>query len=457
MEFLSSIFMVVGGWFGWAGPAPEPVVIEEPVAEVVEAGSDMLDESLAAVNDVAQEVPTLETSEPAETDEPVTEPASELTEQPNTEEEAGAMVGNAAPIPAQTPALPALSTTPDIQTILVAGGCFWCVEADLEKTAGVISAVSGYAGGTTDNPTYRNYGSGGHREVVEVTYDANQVSYEDLLIVTMKTTDPTDDDGTFGDRGDKYSAAFYYEDAAQRSIIDNLIVEVDENGPYSSPLAIDVEQRPAFWPAEDNHQDYYKGLLTKVKYEFYRERSGRSDFITRHWGEDTSPNLPWRTTNETTSMNDTTTTYAWSNYVKPDIETLRATMDATAFRVTQQDGTERAGTSPLDKIYEPGIYVDVLSGEPLYSSRDKFDSGTGWPSFVAPITQTALTLHEDRKLFSVRTETRSAIADNHLGHVFTDGPADRGGLRYCMNGAALRFVPEADMAAAGYGDFLQYL
>jgi peptide methionine sulfoxide reductase msrA/msrB len=125
-----------------------------------------------------------------------------------------------------------------------------------------------------------------------------------------------------------------------------------------------------------------------------------------------------------------------------------------AFKVTQKDGTERAGTSPLDKVYEPGIYVDVLSGEPLYSSRDKFDSGTGWPSFVAPITPDALTEHEDRKLFSVRTETRSAIADNHIGHVFNDGPADRGGLRYCMNGVALRFVPEADMEAQGYGDFL---
>jgi methionine-R-sulfoxide reductase len=125
--------------------------------------------------------------------------------------------------------------------------------------------------------------------------------------------------------------------------------------------------------------------------------------------------------------------------------------------VTQEDGTERAGSSPLDKIWDDGIYVDILSGEPLYSSKDKFDSGTGWPSFVKPITPTALTEHEDRKLFSVRTETRSAIADNHLGHVFTDGPADRGGLRYCMNGAALRFVPADQMETEGYSDFLQYI
>jgi len=350
------------------------------------------------------------------------------------------------------------NTTPDIRTMLVAGGCFWCVEADLEKTTGVIEAVSGYAGGSTDDPTYDDYKKNGHREVVEVTYDANVISYEEVLIITMKTTDPTDDDGTFADRGNGYSSAFYYETAEQKEIIDNLIAEVNENGPYGAPLAIDVETRPVFYKAEDFHQDYYKGsLIQQAKYQGYRAASGRTKFIEQHWGvNDHDPSLPWRTTNET-SMSDSETTYPWTNYVKPDDATLQATLDPLAYRVTQQDGTERAGTSPLDKIYEPGIYVDILSGEPLYSSRDKYDSTTGWPSFTQPITSDALTLHEDRKLFAVRTETRSAIADNHIGHVFNDGPADRGGLRYCMNGAALRFVPEADMVAEGYADFLQYL
>ncbi|MCA9357018.1 peptide-methionine (R)-S-oxide reductase MsrB, partial [Candidatus Kaiserbacteria bacterium] len=138
-------------------------------------------------------------------------------------------------------------------------------------------------------------------------------------------------------------------------------------------------------------------------------------------------------------------------------DSLENQLDELTFKVTQNEGTEKAGSSPLDKNYEPGIYVDVLSGEPLYSSKDKFDSGTGWPSFVRPITPTAVTEHVDKKLFSTRTEIRSAIADNHLGHVFNDGPKDSTGLRYCMNGVALRFVPKDQMEAEGYEDFLPYI
>lgn len=425
---------MIGGWLGFDVTQVEQVV-QEPVVVAEDVLAQAQEQAVEATATMTQAVATK---------------AAELTDTATAEGEA--MVEQITSAVSRT-GLPDESTPsePAITTALVAGGCFWCVEADLEKTLGVIAAVSGYAGGTTENPTYNNYGDGGHREVVEVTYDSSQVSYEDLLIVTMKTTDPTDDDGTFGDRGDKYSTAFYYETPAQKQTIDSLIKEVNEQGPYDAQLAIDVEPRPTFWEAEEYHQDYYKGTLTRLKYQFYRDGSGRADFIKKYWGEDTSPTLPWR---NNTTMNNISNSYPWSDYVKPDLATLEATMDPTAFKVTQKDGTERAGTSPLDKIYEPGIYVDVLSGEPLFSSRDKFDSGTGWPSFVAPIKPDAVTAHEDRKLFSVRTETRSAIADNHLGHVFNDGPADRGGLRYCMNGAALRFVPEAEMEAQGYGDFL---
>jgi peptide methionine sulfoxide reductase msrA/msrB len=430
MDFIAALFGSFLALFGiGAQQAPPVVVPNEPVA-VEEQMTDDLPE--VAINPSVTEIPE--------------EPASN-----ETETIADEMSGAVAP----TTAAPVVATLPpNVQTVLVAGGCFWCVEADMEKTKGVISAVSGYAGGSSENPTYKNYGSGGHREVVLVTYDANQVSYEDILIVTMKTTDPTDDDGTFGDRGDKYSAAFYYETPAQKQIIDALIADVNANGPYDALLAIDVEPRATFWPAEEYHQDYYKGPLTQVKYNLYRTASGRTAFIEKYWGvNDHSPELSWR--DETVSTNNKQ--YMWNAYVKPSKDVLKTQLSDIAFKVTQEDGTERAGTSPLDKIYEPGIYVDILSGEPLYSSKDKFDSGTGWPSFVKPITPEALTLHEDRKLFSVLTETRSAVGDNHLGHVFDDGPSELGGKRYCMNGAALRFVPKTEMEAAGYADFLQYV
>ena len=433
MEFLTALLLAFTSFFGINTQAETDIPVEVAVVEQTDQVSQ----------GEVSEPGAISTSQDGDV---------EMTTQQQRSDTSANVVSNEAED--NTSVETEIVTGPNIQTALVAGGCFWCVEADLEKTSGVISAVSGYAGGTTENPTYDNYGSGGHREVVEVTYDANQVSYEDILIVTMKTTDPTDDDGTFGDRGDKYSAAFYYETSAQKQIIDSLITEVNNNGPYDAPLQIDVESRPIFYQAEDYHQDYYKGTLTKLKYQFYRDGSGRTAFIKKYWGSDTSPNLPWR---NNTTMNNNNETYSWSNYQKPAMATLEETMDPTAFKVTQKDGTERAGSSPLDAIYEPGIYVDVLSGEPLFSSRDKFDSGTGWPSFVAPITPDAVTAHEDRKLFSVRTETRSAIADNHLGHVFDDGPTDRGGLRYCMNGAALRFVPEAEMVAAGYGDFMDLI
>lgn len=431
MEIFGALIAIVSSWFGIAS-AEQP--IEAPVETQVVEALPVNDGIIISEEVVVEEEGVSVSPEDATV---VALPDADVSD---------SMIGNQKPIEA-------VVATPDIRTALVAGGCFWCVEADLEKTKGVISAVSGYAGGTTENPTYQDYGKGGHREVVEVTYDANQISFEDILIVTMKTTDPTDDDGTFKDRGDKYSSAFYYENEEQKAVIENLIAEVDEYGPYDASLAIDVEERPAFWPAEDYHQNYYKGLLTQVKYNAYRLASGRTAFIEKYWGvNDHSPKLPWRS--ETNSNNQT---YMWSNYQKPSKDELKQTLDPMVYKVTQDEGTERAGTSPLDKVYEPGIYVDVLSGEPLFSSKDKFDSGTGWPSFSRPITESSVTEHEDRKLFVTRTEVRSAIADNHLGHVFGDNPKSDTGLRYCMNGVSLRFIPKDQMEAEGYGDFLQYI
>lgn len=333
----------------------------------------------------------------------------------------------------------------NLETMLVAGGCFWCVEADLEKLPGVIEVVSGYAGGTIEDPTYENYSQGGHREVVEVTYNPALVTFEEILIYAMKHMDPTDDDGSFYDRGESYSPAFYYENDEQKNIIEKLINEVNQNGPYSKPLAIDVEKRPKFWAAEDYHQDYYKGTLSAVKYKYYRNASGRDDFIEENWGKETSPNLPWRE-----QSNDK----SWLNFQKPSKQELKEKLSDLQFRVTQEEATEPAFNNEYWDNHKDGIYVDIVSGEPLFSSTHKFDSGTGWPSFTRPIDYEFVTEHKDFKLILPRTEIRSAIADSHLGHVFNDAPKELGGVRYCMNSAALKFIPKEEMSNQGYGDWL---
>lgn len=330
------------------------------------------------------------------------------------------------------------------ETMLVAGGCFWCVEADLEKLSGVTEVISGYAEGSNENPTYENYAQNGHREVAEVHYNPAVVSFEEILIYTMKHMDPTDDHGSFYDRGDEYAPAFYYENESQKQIIENLIAEVDAKGPYDAPLAIDVVERPRFWAAEDYHQDYYKGTLSSLKYKYYRNASGRDDFIEKYWAGNTTASLPWRTT----SQSD------WSNFVKPSDDALKAMLTDIQYKVTQKNGTEPSFSNEYWDNHEAGIYVDVVSGEPLFSSTHKFDSGTGWPSFTRPIDFSMVTEHDDYLLLQKRTEIRSAIADSHLGHVFPDAPAELGGIRYCMNSAALRFVPKEKMEEEGYGAFL---
>jgi len=336
----------------------------------------------------------------------------------------------------------------DTKTMMVAGGCFWCVEADLEKLPGVIEVVSGYAGGSTDNPTYGDYFKGGHREVVEVTYNPTVVTFEEILIYAMKHMDPTDGDGSFGDRGKYYAPAFYYENDEQKQLIENLITEVNENGPYDKPLAIDVESRPKFWPAEDYHQDYYKGTLSSLKYKYYRNASGRDAFIQKYWGDDTDAGLEWR--NSTVNR----TTGSWTDFKKPSNDEIKASLSDIQYKVTQKNGTERSFNNEYWDNHEEGIYVDAVSGEPLFSSIHKFDSGTGWPSFTRPIDYNFVTEHEDRVLLIPRTEIRSAIADSHLGHVFPDAPKELGGIRYCMNSASLSFIAKADMEAEGYGGFL---
>lgn len=346
----------------------------------------------------------------------------------------------------------------ETRTAMFGNGCFWCVEHDLVEVAGVIDVVSGYAGGTTENPDYKNYSEGGHREVVLVTYDASKVSYGNLVEHIIKHGDPTDAEGSFKDRGPEYAPAIYFETAAEEATARAVIAAVDARGVFSAPLPLVVLPRVRFYPAEDYHQDYSE--KNPLRYGYYRSASGRTKFITETWGEDLNRFTYSQATPNTDRANADATQFAvnfWQEYRLPSEQALRAQLSAKAYAVTREDDTERAGTSPLDVNYESGIYVDIISGEPLFSSSDKFDSGTGWPSFVKPITEGVVTLHEDNTLFSKRTEVRSRFADSHLGHVFDDGPTDRGGKRYCMNGVALRFIAKADMRAAGYEYWLRFV
>jgi peptide methionine sulfoxide reductase msrA/msrB len=336
------------------------------------------------------------------------------------------------------------------KTAVVGTGCFWCVERDFEKVEGVIDVVSGYAGGTTENPTYQDYAAGGHREVVAVTYDARILSFGNIVEHTIKYGDPTDAAGSFYDRGEYYAPVIHYANNAERDEALGVIDRIEQAKVYEKPLAILVLPEAPFYTAEEYHQDYAR--KNPVRYNYYRAQSGRTTFIEKYWGDTASSFIyserpTFTPTNPTTTM--ITTDMPWKTFVKPEADVLRTLLTPLQYEVTQEEGTERARTSDLDKNYEPGIYIDIVSGEPLFSSRDKYDSGTGWPSFVKPLTDDAVTLHEDKKLFSTRTEVRSRYADSHLGHVFPDGPSDRGGLRYCMNGAALRFVSKAEMEAEG--------
>ncbi len=321
------------------------------------------------------------------------------------------------------------SSSSEVKTAVFAGGCFWCVESDLEKLPEIISAVSGYMGGKGDAPTYEGYVSRGFREVVEVSYNPEKISYAELAAYLIKHSDPTDAGGSFGDRGSAYAPAIYYADEAEKKEAERVITEINATGVYEKPLAVLVLPRSQFYPAEEYHQDYSK--KNPVRYNFYRIASGRDAFIKKHWGE--------------------------GDGEKPNDAHLRAALTPLQYKVTQKNGTEPPFQNEYDKNYAAGIYVDIVSGEPLFSSRDKYDSGTGWPSFVKPIALGVVVEKVDKGFFSTRTEIRSRIGDSHLGHLFPDGPKDRGGLRYCMNSAALRFVPKEKMTAEGYEEYLKEL
>lgn len=362
-----------------------------------------------------------------------------------------------------------------------AGGCFWCIEADFEKIKGVKEVISGFSGGHTDSPSYKEVSAGktGHVEAVQVIYDPKTISYPELLNVFWRKVDPTDKKGQFVDRGFQYTSAIFYHNEEQRSAALKSKEELEKKGPFKKKIVTRILPLKNFYIAEEYHQDYYK--KSSLRYRFYRYRSGRDDFLKTTWknfkegfsfSKETSKNQQPERNNspkkKALPKNPSPKNGASENplsktkppiksqlkeFNKPSLKKLKELLTPLQYKVTQEEGTEKSFSNKYWNNKEQGLYVDIVSGEPLFSSSDKYDSETGWPSFTKPLAPENIKTRQDRTLFIPRVEVRSRLADSHLGHVFQDGPPPEG-LRYCINSAALRFIPLKNLKKEGYGEFL---
>ena len=360
-----------------------------------------------------------------------------------------------------------------LKTAVFAGGCFWCVESDFERAPGVVDVVAGYTGGRTANPTYKTYASKGHREAVLVTFDATKVTFAGLVEYFIKHIDPVDKGGSFVDRGKGYSPAIYVADELEREAAKRVIEAIDKMKVLKNPITLPVLDRSVFYPAESYHQDYHN--VNSAAYGVYRQKCGRDEYVRKTWGKQanelTLPGaFPEKEDSEGELANDPRDLLGkkpeaksdedgdenrWKDFKKPSTEVLRKKLSRMSYRVSQSNETEPAFRNELWNHHEAGLYVDIVSGEPLFLSFDKFDSGTGWPSFVKPYDPQYITYLEDREEGMLRIEVRSKYSDSHLGHVFNDGPVARGGMRYCINSASLRFIPVRKLEEEGFGKILK--
>lgn len=311
------------------------------------------------------------------------------------------------------------------KVIYLAGGCFWGTEKYLENIQGIVSTEVGYANGSIKNPTYEEvcHNNTGHAETVKVEYDDSIIGLSYILELYYDVIDPVSIKRQGGDVGSQYRTGIYYMDESDESVIHDSIKELQKK--YKKKIAIEVMRLDNYYKAEEYHQKYLDknpGGYCHIGADKFKKAKAAVDMSRK--------------------------------YVKKPLDDLKETLTELQFEVTQNNGTEPPFENEYFNIFEEGIYVDITTGEPLFLSTDKFESGCGWPSFSKPITPKAVNNFTDRSHGMVRTEVRSKGGDAHLGHVFEDGPKDRGGLRYCINSASLRFIPKDEMEQEGYGEFI---
>ncbi|MDQ0215354.1 peptide methionine sulfoxide reductase msrA/msrB [Oikeobacillus pervagus] len=309
------------------------------------------------------------------------------------------------------------------QLATFAGGCFWCMVSPFDEQPGIKEVISGYTGGHTENPTYEEVctGTTGHYEAVQITFDPKIFPYEKLLEIYWQQIDPTDEGGQFNDRGSSYQTAIFYHNEEQRKLAEDSKANLEASGRFQKPIVTKILPAAHFYKGEERHQHYYK--KNAFHYNLYKEGSGRASFIREHWKNRKSD------------------------------EQLREELTPIQYEVTRNNATEPPFHNEYWNHKEDGIYVDIISGEPLFSSRDKYDAGCGWPSFTKPLRRSEIAEKLDTSHGMRRIEVRSKTSDSHLGHVFDDGPGPDH-ARYCINSASLRFIPKEKLLEEGYGQFL---
>lgn len=303
-----------------------------------------------------------------------------------------------------------------------AGGCFWCMVSPFDEQPGIIDVVSGYTGGHTVNPTYEEVHSQatGHREAIRIKFNPAVISYENLLKRFWQQIDPTDEEGQFSDRGLCYKTAIFVHNEQQRKAAEASKAVLADSGRFQQPIVTAILPVAPFYEAEEKYQHYYK--KNPFHYNLYRESSGRAQFIRDNWKK------------------------------KRSDEQLKKELTELQYEVTRHNATEPPFQNEYWDHLGEGIYVDIISGEPLFSSLDKYDAGCGWPCFTKPLSRSEILERFDTSHGMRRIEVRAKTANAHLGHVFDDGPgADH--ARYCINSAALRFVPKERLKQEGYGEY----